>query len=74
MTLLLITIATSASEFLATKRDLEDRLSHKAIPNTVALYYLNVMIVMIWYFVCGIRLCSPFVLTKPRTNINVMCY
>ena len=59
---------------LGHKMDLEDCLSHKAMPNTVALYYENVMIVRIWYIVCGISLHSPFVLSKPRTNINVMCY
>ena len=51
--------------------DLEDCLSHKATPNTVALYYQNNRIVIIWYIVCGIRLSSPFVLTKPHTNISV---
>ena len=59
MTLLLITIATLASAHNGFGGYC---LSHSAILNTIALYYHNVMIVMIWYIVCGISLHSALIL------------
>ena len=53
---------------LGHEMDLEDCLSHNAVPNTVLQCYdYND-----WYIVCGISLHLPFCFNQTHTHISVM--